>query len=136
GEPAAEAGPVRFFGAVVVEDDHAGNVLAQLAAAETVGEVVVVLLRGNTPAGGIDVVPVLHVVGLGSAGGTVVAHSIVAQRVLDVLGRDPVHAEQAPAFNDADFVGVPEAPAPAVHDEVRPDADVAGVVARRRRDPV
>src|SRR5262245_41608509 len=85
GEPAAEAGAGGIFGPVVVEDDDVGGVFPELSPTETVCEVVVVLLRGHALAGGEHVVPVLHVVGLGRAGGPVVAHGVMADGVLDDL---------------------------------------------------
>src|SRR5438552_18407312 len=61
----------------------------------------------DAAAGGRGVVPVLHVVGLGQADGTGVAHVVPAHGVFDFLGRLSIHEVEAPAFGPTDAVRVP-----------------------------
>src|SRR5262245_14062697 len=101
GQPAAKAGPMGLLGHGMGEA-HAGRPLVFKALAVPTDEAIGDRLGDGAPAGGVDVVPVLHVVRFGDAGGAVVAHHVMPLGVLYVLGRVLVHRVYAPSLGDAD----------------------------------
>src|ERR671923_2286578 len=90
GQPAAKAGPMGLLGHGMGEA-HAGKPLIFKALAMPADEAIRERLGDGAPAGGVDIVPVLHVVRFGYAGGGGVAHHVMSLGILDVLGRVLVH---------------------------------------------
>src|SRR5437763_13039919 len=101
---------MRLFCPVRVENDLAWVAIPFFATAEAIGEVVVVFPRDDALAGRVDVVPVFHVVRLGAAGWAVVAHCVVTDGVLHVLGGLFIDAVESLAFVQSLLVGLSEAP--------------------------